>query len=148
MDYQPRTNIVKDEKRRVTDLRCIFARWRNHFSHLLNVHGVGDVRQKELHVAEPLVLKPNVSEVEMAIEELKRHKSQHNWLKLGVGQFILRSINSSTLLRIKRYFLRCGRSRSLYLFIRRVITQIVVIIEAYHICQLNTKFYPASCCQV
>jgi hypothetical protein len=23
----------------------------------------------------------------------------------------------------------------------------VIIIEAYHICQLHTKFYPASCCQ-
>jgi len=28
-----------------------------------------------------------------------------------------------------------------------VIQQIVVIIEAYHFCQLLTKFYPASCCQ-
>jgi len=54
------------------------ARWRNHFSQLLNVHGVGDVRQKKIHAAEPQVLKPCASEVEMAIEELKRHKSQHN----------------------------------------------------------------------
>jgi len=28
-----------------------------------------------------------------------------------------------------------------------VIQQIVVIIEAYHFCQILTKFYPASCCQ-
>jgi len=41
-----------------------------------------------------------------------------------------------------------GRSRSLYLFIRRVIKQTAVIIEAHHLCQLRTKFYPASCCQV
>jgi len=33
----------------------------------------------------------------------------------------------------------------LYLFIRRVIKQIVVIVEAYHFCQLCTKFYPKSC---
>jgi hypothetical protein len=25
--------------------------------------------------------------------------------------------------------------------------QTVVIIEAYHFCQLHTKLYPASCCQ-
>jgi len=34
-------------------------------------------------------------------------------------------------------------SRSLYLFIRRVMKQIVVTIEAYHFCQLRSKFYPS-----
>jgi len=34
--------------------------------------------RKKIHAAEPLLLKPIVSEVEMAIEELKRHESQHN----------------------------------------------------------------------
>jgi len=44
-DYQPRTNIVRDEKADlVTDIHSILARWRNHFSQLLNVHGVNDVR--------------------------------------------------------------------------------------------------------
>jgi len=28
-----------------------------------------------------------------------------------------------------------------------VLKQIVVITEAYHFCQLHTKFYPTSCCQ-
>jgi hypothetical protein len=41
----------------------------------LNVHGVKDVGQTEIHTAEPLVPEPSVSEVEMAIEKLKRHKS-------------------------------------------------------------------------
>jgi hypothetical protein len=46
--YQPRTNIVKDEKGDlVTDYHSILARWRNHISQLLNVHGVNDVRQTE-----------------------------------------------------------------------------------------------------
>jgi len=40
--------------------------------------GVGDVRQKKIHTEEPPVLKPSTSEVEMATEELKRHKSQYN----------------------------------------------------------------------
>jgi len=44
--YQPRTNIVKDDKGDlVADSHCILARWRNYFSKILNVHGVNDVRQ-------------------------------------------------------------------------------------------------------
>jgi len=39
----------------VTDFHSILARWRNHFSQLFNVHGVSDVRQTEIHTAEPLV---------------------------------------------------------------------------------------------
>ena len=58
-DYQPRTNIVRDEKADlVTDIHSILARWRNHFSQLLNVHGVNDVRQTGRHTAEPLVPEP------------------------------------------------------------------------------------------
>ena len=39
--YQPRTNIVKDEKGDfVTDSHSILARWKNHFSQLFSVHGV------------------------------------------------------------------------------------------------------------
>jgi hypothetical protein len=41
----------------------------------LNIHRVNDVRQAEVHTAEPLVPEPSDFEVEMAIEKLKRHKS-------------------------------------------------------------------------
>jgi hypothetical protein len=41
----------------------------------LNVHGVSDVRQAEIHTAEPLVPEPSVLEVELYIEKLKSHKS-------------------------------------------------------------------------
>jgi len=51
------------------------ARWRNHFSQLLNVHAVNDVRQTEIYTAEPLVPEPSAFEVEMATEKLKGHKS-------------------------------------------------------------------------
>ena len=46
--YQPRCNIVKDEKcDLVADTHSIVARWRKYFSQLFNVHGVKDVgRQK------------------------------------------------------------------------------------------------------
>jgi hypothetical protein len=79
--YQPRSNVVKDEKGDlVVDSHSILARWRNHFSQLLNIHGVNDVRQIEVHTAEPLVPEPSAFEVEMAIGKLKSHKSP------GTGQ--------------------------------------------------------------
>jgi len=64
--YQPRTNIVKDEKGHlITDSHSILARWRNHFSQLLNVHGVNNVKQTEIQKGEPLVPEPSAFEVEM-----------------------------------------------------------------------------------
>jgi len=42
--YQPRCNIVKDEKGDlVEDYHSIVARWRKYFSQLFNVHGLKDV---------------------------------------------------------------------------------------------------------
>jgi len=39
------------------------------------VHGVKDVVQAEIHTAERLVPEPSASEVELAIDKLKSHKS-------------------------------------------------------------------------
>jgi len=58
-----------------TDSHNILARWRKHFSWLLKVHGVSDVRQRNINKAEPLVPEPSTFEFEMAIEKLKGHKS-------------------------------------------------------------------------
>ena len=61
--YQPRTNIVKDEKGDlVADSYSIVAKWRNYFSQLLNVHGVNNVRQSEINTAERLGPEPSVFE--------------------------------------------------------------------------------------
>jgi hypothetical protein len=49
--------------------------WKNYFSQLLNVHRVSDVRQIEIHTAEPLVPEPSPFEVEIAIAKLKKYKS-------------------------------------------------------------------------
>jgi hypothetical protein len=38
----------------------------------LNVHGVTNVRQTEIHTTEPLVPEPSVCEVELAIEKLEK----------------------------------------------------------------------------
>jgi len=74
--YQPRTIIVKDEKGDLlADSHSIVTRWRNYFSQLLNVYGAKDVRQAEIHTVEPLVPEPSASEVELAIQKLKSHKS-------------------------------------------------------------------------
>jgi hypothetical protein len=53
--YQPRINIVNDVKGDfVTDY---------HFSQLLNLHGICDVKQTEVHIAKALVLENGSFEV-------------------------------------------------------------------------------------
>jgi hypothetical protein len=67
--YQPRTNIVKDEKDDlIADSQSVLAMWMYHFSQLLNVHGFNYVRQSDIHTAEPLVPDPCAFEFEMAVE--------------------------------------------------------------------------------
>jgi hypothetical protein len=67
------TSLVKDEKGDlVADSQSTLPRWRNYFSQLLNVHGVNDVTQIEIHTAEALV--PEPIEVQLAIEKLNSHK--------------------------------------------------------------------------
>ena len=59
----------------VTYSRSTLIRWRNRFPQLLNVHGVNDIRQTEIHTAVPQVSEPSVFDVEMVIEKLKKtHK--------------------------------------------------------------------------
>ena len=41
----------------------------------MNVNGVNDIRQTEIHTAKPLVPEPSAFDVEIAIGKLKRHKS-------------------------------------------------------------------------
>jgi len=73
--YQPGTNILNDEKGDfVAESHSILARWREYFSQLLNVRGVSDVRQTEIHTVEPLVPDSSAFEVELATEKLKIHK--------------------------------------------------------------------------
>ena len=152
--YQPRPNIVKGEKGDlVTDSHSILARWRNHFTQLFNVHGVSDVRQTEIHTAELLVPEPSAFEAVMAIDKLNGHKTPGinlipaKWIKAGGRTIHCKIHKFIKSVWIRRNCLRSGRSRSLYLSIRWVIKQIIVIIEACHFSQLHTKFYPTSCCQ-
>jgi len=62
--YQPSINIVWNEKvDLITDSHSILARWRNHFCQLFSVHGFSDVKQTEIHTAEPLL--PELSAFEV-----------------------------------------------------------------------------------
>ena len=71
--YQSRTNVMKGGNGDlVTDCHSILARWRNHFSQLLNVLEVNDVKQTEIHTAEPLVPESSAFEVELNIKKLKK----------------------------------------------------------------------------
>jgi hypothetical protein len=59
---------VKDENGDLfVDSHNILNRWENYFSQLLNMHYVSDVRQIEVHTAEPLVSGPSCLEVEIVI---------------------------------------------------------------------------------
>jgi hypothetical protein len=123
--YQLRINILKDKKSDlVADSHSILARWRNHFFQLLNIQRDNDVRQREIHTAEPMP-EPSAIEVELAIERVKSHKSPGidqipRELRQGVEQFAMRSINLF-LFGVWRNCMRSGRGQSFYLSIRRVI---------------------------
>jgi hypothetical protein len=97
--------------------QIILARWRKHFSQLLNMHGVSDVMQTEIHTAEPLEPEPSAFEVKMPIEKLKRHESPSTeqipaeLIKAG-GRTICSDIHKLILFIIRRNCLRGGRSRS------------------------------------
>jgi hypothetical protein len=105
----------------------------------MKVHGVIDVRQTKICAAEPLVPEPNDFVFEMVIENLKRHnqvliKCQQNSLQQGVEEFSqIHKLTNSGIMKICQ---RSGRSCSLYLSVRRVVKQIVVVTVAYHIWRL------------
>jgi hypothetical protein len=50
-------------------------KWKKFFNHMLNVHGVKDIRQMDIHTAEPLVPELRLVEWENPIEELNRYES-------------------------------------------------------------------------
>jgi hypothetical protein len=50
-------------------------KWKNYFSQLLIVHNISDIRQIEVHTAEPLVSDLSRLGVEIAIAKLKKYKS-------------------------------------------------------------------------
>jgi hypothetical protein len=82
----------------------------------LNVHGVNDARQTEIHTAELLVTGPSDFEFEWVIEKLKftNHqvliKYQQNLSRQVVENFAMRFMNILLLFRMRINCLRSGRA--------------------------------------
>jgi hypothetical protein len=60
--YQRRININKDENGNLlTDPQSVLNSWKNVFRQVLNIHGDhDDVRQMDVHTAEPIVSEPSL----------------------------------------------------------------------------------------
>jgi hypothetical protein len=87
--YQLRINIIKDENGNLlADPQTVLNRWKNFFNQVLNIHGVHDVRQVAIHIAEPLGQEPSLVEVEIGIGKLKSYKSP------GTGQILAELIKT------------------------------------------------------
>jgi hypothetical protein len=118
---------------------------------VLNVHGVHDVRQKDIQTAEPLVPEPSLVEVETATGKLKSYKSPGTdqipaeLIKAG-GETLCSEINFFVLYGISRDCHSSGRNLLSYQFIKKAIRLIVIIIEESPSYQLPTKFYLTFFC--
>jgi hypothetical protein len=80
----------------LADPECVMNRWKNVFNQVLNIRGIQDIRQLDIHMAEPLVPEPRLVKVETAIGKLKRYicaqlliRFQLNWSKQEVKCYIL-----------------------------------------------------------
>jgi hypothetical protein len=74
--YQPRIKIIKNENGHLlAQPQSVLNRRKHFFNQVLNVHGAHDVRQMDIHTAEPLVPEPSLIEVETTTGKLKRYKS-------------------------------------------------------------------------
>jgi hypothetical protein len=147
--YQPRIHIIKDENGNlIADSQNVLNRFKNVFNQVLNVHGFHNVRQDDIHTAEPLVPEHSLIKVEIAIGKLKNYKSPGTYqiltelIRVGVKHYVLRYRNLFVLHGIRRNRHRSGRKLLLYQFIKRVIRLIVIIIKESPSYQLPRKFYP------
>ncbi|KAJ4427607.1 hypothetical protein ANN_25255 [Periplaneta americana] len=76
--YQARVNVIKVENGDLlADSHSILNRWKNYFGQLLNIHRPNGNDQDEIQIqtAEPFISEPTLSQVEIAIENLKKYKS-------------------------------------------------------------------------
>ena len=73
---QRRTKTVKDEKGGLfVVFHSILARCSSHFYQLFSLHGFSNVRQTEIHTAEPLGPEPSAFVAETAIAKIKGNNS-------------------------------------------------------------------------
>jgi hypothetical protein len=115
---------VKDENGDLlADSHSILNRWKNYFSQLLNVHNISDVRQIEVHMAEPSV--PGPSHLKVEIAKMKKYKSPGSdeipaeLMKQEAKYYCLQSTNSLILFGIRKNCLITGRTLLLYPLTKR-----------------------------
>jgi hypothetical protein len=113
-----------------------------------SIYWVNEVRQTEIHTAEPLVHEPSVFEFEMAIEMLKGHKSpginQIPAELIKAGYRTIRSeIHKRNISIWNKEELPEEWKQSIIVPIRKkAIKQTAVVTEEHHqFCQLRTKFF-------
>jgi hypothetical protein len=142
--------LVKDERGDLlADPHKILNTWKNYFCQLLNVHGAGGVRQTEMHTAEPFVPEPSASEVEVAVGKLKRYEfagvDQIPAELIQAGGETFSEIHKLNMIWNKEGLPHQWKESVVVVPIhKRVIKLTVVVMEAYHCCQLQTKCYPTS----
>jgi hypothetical protein len=102
---------------------------------VLNVHGVHNIRQKDIHTAEPLVSEPSLVKVEIAIGKLKKYNPAE-LIKAG-GETLCSEMCKLVLYGIRRNCHSNGRNL-LYKFIKRVMRVTVIIIKESPSYQLPT----------
>jgi hypothetical protein len=66
--YIPVGLLKNDTSDLLADSHNILNRWKNDFFQLLNIRGVKNVRETEIHMAKPLGHKPSPFEVENAFK--------------------------------------------------------------------------------
>jgi hypothetical protein len=148
--YEPRSNLVKDENGDLlADSNTIVNRWKSYFFQLLNVHDVREVRQIEIHTAEPLAPGPSHLEIEISIAKLKKYKSpgsdQIPAEMYQAGGEILMSVIHKLIASIwNKEELPDLWKESIILPIHKMGDKTVIIIVGYHCYQLHTKFYQIS----
>jgi hypothetical protein len=70
--YQPRINIIKHQNvNPLAKSQNVLNRWKDFFNQVLNIHGVYDVRQMDIHTTEPLVPGPSLVDLKLLLESLK-----------------------------------------------------------------------------
>jgi hypothetical protein len=123
-------------------------RWKKFFNQVLNVHGVHNVRQKDIHTAEPLIPESDLVELEIAVGKLKSYKAQGTdqipaELIIAGGETLCSETHRLICSIWNKEELPQQWKESIIVPIHKmVIRMIVIIIEEIPSYQLPTTFYP------
>jgi hypothetical protein len=74
-----KTNLVREEKGDLlADPHSSLNKWKNYFCQLFHIHGVNDVTQPEIHMAQTLLPEPSVLEFKIFVYDLSKFKLPYN----------------------------------------------------------------------